>query len=342
MSRASELRNRAGKGGASEPAKVVARPQSAPAVPCLNRGPAVPPPAGKSPVRTYFRCDHPAKPLGAVVCPCTGCGPSCKGYEPDGEPPIPPGWVVVPQPPPLELYPRHKWAVVTVVVGEEAERCFAASAPLMRQFAVRVGADLVVSKWPGHPDWPMSSKFGIAPVLDHYERILYVDADVLLRPGCVNPFEMCPANAMGVVDELQHHRQQVQYGREKGYVRFRRARGFRKLASVPWYFNAGVMVVPASHRELLLPPVGPMPAGHCSEQDHTNARLLDSGLPYCLLDRRCNWQNWTDWNWRAAPADAVLHWSGAGGERRNRAAEMRAVAEACLSGRATSRTGRLE
>ncbi|HEX5102757.1 MAG TPA: hypothetical protein VFV87_03045, partial [Pirellulaceae bacterium] len=29
-----------------------------------------------------------------------------------------------------------------------------------------------------------------------------------------------------------------------------------------------------------------------------------------LLDRRCNWQWWTDHNFKTAPPDAVLHFSG--------------------------------
>jgi hypothetical protein len=239
----------------------------------------------------------------------------------------------VPHPPVPDVKRVNRVAVVTVAVGEESKRCLAVSYPLMRTFADAVGADLHVSEWPGVAEWPMSCKFGIAGFAALYERILYVDADVILRPGCVNPLELCPAGRMGVVDELQHHRQQPKFGRERAYQQFRREMGFRSVPSLPWMFNAGVMVVPNTHAELLLPPAGPMPKGHCAEQDHTNARLLDSALPYVLMDRRCNWQNWTDWEWRAAPADAVLHWSGAGEGRRNRAAEM---AAAVRTGRATT------
>ncbi|HEY1189190.1 MAG TPA: hypothetical protein VGE74_16170 [Gemmata sp.] len=242
--------------------------------------------------------------------------------------PARPGWLVVPQPPALPLTPTRARALVTVVVGAEAQRCFAASGPLMRRYAERVGADVVVLDWPGHPSWPMSSKFAIARALDHYERIAYVDADVLLRPGCVDLFAMCAPHEFGLCDELPWHRMSPRFGREAAYRKFRADMGFNHVPHLPWMANAGVMIVPRSHRELLLPPVGPMPVAHCAEQDHTNARLLDSGLPYRLLDRRCNWQNWTDPGFRAAPPDAVLHWSGAGGSRRDRAAEMERVARA--------------
>src|SRR5262249_24540083 len=122
-----------------------------------------------------------------------------------------------------------------------------------------------------------------------------------LRPGCVDLFEMCGPTEMGVCDELANQRMNRQFGREKGYQEFRRRMGFMSVPHLPWMFNAGVMVVPRSHAGLLLPPVSPIVPHHCAEQDHTNARLLDSGLPYRLMDRRANWQNWTDHGFQAAP-----------------------------------------
>lgn len=230
--------------------------------------------------------------------------------------------LLIPQPPPLDLRPTRPRAVVTVVVGAEAEACHAAGERHLRAYAERVGADLVVLRWPGHPAWPMSAKFAVARTLDHYERIAYVDADVLLRPGCVDLFAMCAEGEFGFVDELAWQRAYPAFRREDRYQRFRAAMGFKPAAALPWYGNTGVMVVPESHRELLLSPDTPMPVEHCAEQDWIGARLLDSRLPYRLMDRRANWQNWTDPGFAAAPADAVLHWSGAGRDRRERARQI--------------------
>lgn len=215
--------------------------------------------------------------------------------------------LTVPQPPPLNLSRTSDIALVTVAVGPEAAAMLAITEPYMRDYARRVAADFVKLDWPGHPAWPMSAKFGIARALDHYHCIAYVDADVLLRPGCVNLFTQCKPWEMGVVDALPFHRQNPKSTAEANHHEFRRSMGFPAV-DLPWYFNAGVMVVPKSHRELLLPPMTPMPNGFCSEQDHTNARLLDSGLPYKLLDRRCNWLWWTGLD--DAPPDAVLHFAG--------------------------------
>lgn len=242
--------------------------------------------------------------------------------------------VVVPDPPPLtRLQPKSRLAVVTFVSGKWAGELLMSSGPLMAEYAKRVGADFVVLTWPGHPDWPMSGKFQIPRVLDHYERIAYVDADVLLRPGCVNLFDMCEPDEFGACDELPFHRRQPQFGLEDNYLDYRRRLGFEDI-EVPWYFNAGVMVVARQHQNILMPPDGPIPTGHCSEQHNTNARLLAAAragmVKFRDMDRRANWQNWTDPGFKDAPADAVLHWSGAGGGRNDRAKDMARVARPFL------------
>ncbi len=216
-------------------------------------------------------------------------------------------FITVPQPPSLNLSRNSDIALVTVGVGYEADAMLAITEPYMREYSERVGADFVKLNWPGHPIWPMSAKFGIASALDHYHCIAYVDADVLLRPGCVNLFAQCKPWEMGVVDALPFHRKNPSSIAEASHQEFRRRMGFPPV-ELPWYFNAGVMVVPKSHRELLLPPAGPILKGFFSDQDHTNYRLLSSGMPYKLLDRRCNWIWWTGLD--DAPPDAILHFAG--------------------------------
>ena len=237
-------------------------------------------------------------PVNPAVMDCGRCRRERLGYTPEG-------WLTIPQPPPLKLTPTRPRAVVTVVVGPDAAALYELTGPLYRAYAGRIDADPVVLDWRGHRNWPMSSKFGIARVLDHYEQLAFVDVDVAIPRRAVDLFSLCSPDEFGAVDELPHRtkRQRAEY------ERFRTDMG-RPQCAIPWYVNTGVMVVPRSHRALLLPPAGPMPTHHCAEQDWISAGLLDSGLPYRLLDRRANWQHWTDVAFRAAPADALLHVNG--------------------------------
>lgn len=241
------------------------------------------------------------------------------------------GGVIVPQPPLLNLTPTSDRAIVTVAVGKIGEELLRVTRPYMEEYAKRLGADLVVLDWVGVPEWPMSAKFGIPRTLDYYDRIVYVDADVLLRPGCVDLFSQCDPDEFGWCDELAWHRSMPQYQREKEHLAFRQSMGFRDVPHLPWMCNAGVMVLSKQHREYLLPPLRQIQPGHCAEQDHTNAIVLDAflqgRLKVRLLDRRCNWQDWTDRGFESAPEDAILHWSGAGHGRVSRAEQIQTTAQ---------------
>lgn len=256
--------------------------------------------------------------LEGVAC-CVGCPQRRSG-------------VVVPDPPPLgNVAPRARWALVTVASGAEGKALLEVSGSHMRAYAERRGVDFVALTWEGHPHWSMSAKFQIPRVLDHYERIAYVDADVLIRPGAVDLFDSCHEHEIGMVDELASHKAQPQHNREKNYLLFRKRMGFKGVPNVPWMLNAGVMVVPQKYKHLLMPPTGLIEPDHCGEQDHTNSQVLDAYLDNkCdlrLLDKRCNWQSWNSPPFEEAPRDAVLHWSGAGKKRGGRVNDMKYFAE---------------
>lgn len=250
-------------------------------------------------------------------------GNVCKSFREK----LPARSVIVPQPPMLELScPHRSAAVVTVAAGKIGRDLLEASGRHQMAYADRLGADWLVLDWPGHPSWPMSAKFMIARALDHYERIIYLDADTLCRPGCVDLLAMCAPDEIGVCDEMPYHKLISQFGRERKYKAFRKAMGFPNVP-IPWMFNAGVMVLPRSARDLLLPPTGPIPVDHCAEQDWLNAQFLASGHKYRLMDRRANWQKWTSNGFEDAPPEAILHWSGSEKDTTHRVKQIRRYAE---------------
>lgn len=217
--------------------------------------------------------------------------------------------VTVPPPPKPAVTPRSAKAVVTVATGEVGRELIALTGPFMEAYAARVGADFVVLDWPGHPRWPMSAKYAVAGLFDYYDRVVYADADVLLRPGCPDLFAACPAGMFGAWDELPAHRARTGAWLENDYRRFAAVVGW-PAAELPWYFNAGVMVVPKCHRAALEPPPHPVPPVHCGEQHCTNRRVRELGVPFFPLPRVCNWQQFFDPGFRDAPPGAVLHFTG--------------------------------
>jgi hypothetical protein len=211
--------------------------------------------------------------------------------------------VAVPAPPRLHLTPRSDRAVVTVAAGEYGRELFAVSGPAMKAYADRLGADLVVLDWPGHPDWPMSSKYGVGAVLEHYERIVYLDADVLVPADAPDLFALTPDGKFGAVDESPHVPADAAVPAEYRWVC--RQQGAEPGPFAP-YVNAGVFVCDRSHAPLLAPPSRPIPPLNLAEQHLLNARLKAAGC-WHPLPRACNWQWWTDPGFATAPAGAVLH-----------------------------------
>ena len=286
-----------------------------------------------------------AKPIDGIAC-CKTCTPEQGKLQPEEETlevPLsiadlrsaPKSRILVPPLPTLDLQPRSKRAVVTVVVGDESRACHEVSRAGQLEYANRIGADYVVLTWPGHPDWPMSCKFAIAQTLLSYERILAIDADVLLPPGCIDPFDMCGPDEIGMCDELAHHFANPQFGRVKQIKANYEALGFPFANKpLPWALNAGVIVASAEHRPLLLPPAFPMPANHCAEQDWINGQILAAvqagQAKLRILDPRCNWQSWQR-TFLAAPKDAILHFSGSGAGRESRAERMKMAVKSAVT-----------
>lgn len=223
-----------------------------------------------------------------------------------------PAPVPIPCPPPLALQPKHDRAIVTVASGDGWRAMLRITGPFMRAYAELVGADFVVCDWPGNEAWPLSSKYGALSALRHYSRISFVDADVLLRPGCINLFEACRPDEFGAVDELVFHRLSKVYHIERDYRELREQLGYPHRP-VNFYLNTGVFVCPRECSSLLEPPAA-LPPYHCAEQDLLTARvaqqLEDGKIKFRLIDRRCNWQWWTNEKFVNAPADAILHISG--------------------------------
>ena len=272
---------------------------------CTFLGERLPGPCGAA----LYRCKFD----GAKVTRVGGCkdGERACTTCPHRVPPRKDPWanpVLVPEPPPIDVTPVYSKAVVTVAVGESGRSLLRISEPGMREYAEAVGADFVVLTWPGHPDWPMSGKFQVPKALDLYDRIAYLDADVLVNRNTVDLFDACSPQEVGGYDDLAGVLRWA-----PGFIGdYQRARSYQGLPAcrVPYYLNAGVMVLSKCHIPVMTHPQRPVPPAHCNEQHWWISRLHDTGVPVKLLPRVYNWQWWEEKWMDDPPKDAVLHFSG--------------------------------
>jgi len=138
-----------------------------------------------------------------------------------------------------------KKAVVTL--GVHVPDLLLISEPLLRAYAQKVDADFikienkVMDKLIIYP-FPCFEKFQMKDMLDNYERIIYLDADILVQKDTPNLFDIVPETEVGgVYDNFKNEPSEVDSS--NNYYEYFYSMFFiqKVLGKVDWggkYFNA--------------------------------------------------------------------------------------------------------
>ena len=140
----------------------------------------------------------------------------------------------------------EKKLITTLVIGEEIESLAKYTIPFMKGYARRVGADFQEMKATKIAEQlsPYYEKTQIYDLLDTYDRVLFIDADILIAPDAPNLFDDCPKETVaavsveGVYSAVEKEKQSLN----------------KVLGKLDWnkeYFNSGVVMFPRVHRVLL-------------------------------------------------------------------------------------------
>jgi hypothetical protein len=170
----------------------------------------------------------------------------------------------------------EKLAVVTLVTSPEWRQLATITLPSQRYYAERLGADFVVLDRRVYPH-PHYDKWQIADLLACYDRVLYLDADLIVRPDCPDLFVTVPPEYVGGENELLSFPRVAQE-----LARFCQRLGIGPLPC-PFYLNAGLFLASARHRHLFRPPEAVPADLPWPEQSHFNARLIGERCPVCFL-----------------------------------------------------------
>lgn len=210
-------------------------------------------------------------------------------------------------------------AIVTMTIGDEAESIGHYSLPTMRAYAKRCNADFILLEQSslGREFNAFYEKCQVAKLLEHYERVLYLDADILVLPDSPDVFAMVPADRFGAVsvDSVFRHLE-----RSKRLTQ-------QVLGTIDWnqpYFNAGVMLVSRAQQALVAVEseiidrwhrgVLALGEGSFHDQDLYNYRLNALGLPLFDMGRAFNFTRaWGDFHQRFA--QSFVHYAGLKGVR---------------------------
>ncbi|MDJ0732737.1 MAG: glycosyltransferase [Nostocaceae cyanobacterium] len=134
-------------------------------------------------------------------------------------------------------------AVVTLCIGD-AYSLGEVTHPLLKAYADKIGADFIVINTPKlNFNYAHYEKYQIYDLLNDYERIIYLDTDIIVSPKYPNLFDIVPEKQFGAFVVSKHT-----------YFHDRAIKDIQKvLGEIGWkreYFNSGVMVLSKCHREI--------------------------------------------------------------------------------------------
>jgi len=192
-------------------------------------------------------------------------------------------------------------AVVTIATGDMFRDIAALTHPPIAAYARRVRADFIsITHAEGSP---YAAKMRIAELLWVYERILYLDSDVLVRPECPDLFDLVPADKFGAWLASTVN---PGFGPLIANVQ-------DTLGDIGWrdgYFNSGVMVVARMHRPAFNKQIDYTDA--MQDQTLLNYRVQKLGFPIHDIGHRFNHTGAAD---RVADraGSFIIHYAGVGG-----------------------------
>jgi hypothetical protein len=182
--------------------------------------------------------------------------------------------------------------------GPGGEAMSELSLPSVRKYAEKVGADLTVFGDGGYPEFILANKFRVATLLDHYERVLYLDADVIVNPAAGDVFEAVPSTHMAMKSDYGplHARGRLVDWFARDVTASKRSQGMPVDPRRPCdsYYNTGFMLFSREHRGAFDPPKKPVPNTWCQEQNWISLNVTEKyKYPVVSLGGDIVWDWWS-------------------------------------------------
>jgi hypothetical protein len=217
----------------------------------------------------------------------------------------------VPLPPLPPITPTKAVAVVTLGIGVRGKEMLHLSRKSIRRYAARCDADYheIVSDTATIPIFPLFDKFRVEQFFDYYERIVYIDADVIVRDSAPNLFQLVPADHVGKHDDLPYMHQGFAwyYAEIEELVK---SQGYPMPTVPPWMLNSGLWVASREHRDSFKPMQKPFMGRHCAEQNHISIMLCLNDHKIWPMGSDLHWQWYRDKDMKAWHRGQFLHFAG--------------------------------
>lgn len=159
-----------------------------------------------------------------------------------------------------------KKAVVTVSIGDRYAEIAKLTHPTLKAYAEKVGAEFVSIDQPSNrPHW---EKFKLYELLIKYNRIIYLDTDMIVRGDCPDLFEIIPEDKLGIFNEGRFSSRLASL--EEAFREYEQPFPEKYNGT---YYNTGVMVLSRKHRPLFKTPAKVVDLG-MFEQGYLNMKIM--------------------------------------------------------------------
>lgn len=221
------------------------------------------------------------------------------------------GWTYVPTTEP-SVSPRSSKLVITVGTGTSKE-CLKTTMPRMKEYASRIGADFIALT-DQTQEHGLLEKFRINQYAKYYERILFVDADVLIKRTSSDIFRCVRKGKIGMHDDVSLIEktcyEQLLITEWNEMIESQKFKHYKTLH----VFNSGVVVFDHDRRNIWTPPKHPLPKNHCAEQHYVQYL---SGDNVQILPEKWNYQWWAHKNMPNISKSNFIHLAGMRNESPN-------------------------
>jgi len=150
----------------------------------------------------------------------------------------------------FKIMKKNNTLVLTIAIGDAYQRMAKITHPSIKAYADKIGADFkIISKQTISKTTAHFEKFQIFDLLNQYDRILYLDTDIIIRDDCPNLFNIVPSHKLGMFEEgsWTDRSKELMIDICKQYEK-----------TLPdWngrYYNSGVMVISKQHKYLFKKP----------------------------------------------------------------------------------------
>ena len=195
--------------------------------------------------------------------------------------------------------------ILTIAVGKDYEEMSAITHPSIKAYADKIGAEFMCIKEKKlantTPHW---DKFQIYDLLDKYDRILYLDTDLIIREDCPDLFLEVPNNKLGMFEEGQFTERSKEL-----MIDICRQYEERLPSWNGKYYNSGVIVISQIHKPLFKKPEKEIFSFY--EQSYLNMRIAKLGVDIHSLHYKFNRMTCMDaYTGEERYASYIIHYAG--------------------------------